>query len=461
VVDTGWALPVTTDDSQARPGEAGGDTLALRLALGFLGVALAAVAILAGLTAVFAARDVSGLARNQRAELTAAIAVAAGAAWERTGSWAGADLSPALDLAARTGADAQIRDSSGTVVAASPGYAALSGKPMFRSAVVVHRRRVGTTVVRFTGAGLSSADHALVVALLRALAAAAGLAALVALVTALAIARRLSRPVARIISVARAMGGGQRDVRVGGVRAPSELRELATAFDQMADKLDRNEQLRRDLVADVAHELRTPVAVLQAGHEALLDGVAEPTPAELASLRDEVLRLAKMIDDLQTLSAADAAAMQLRRRRCDLAVIAADAADSLAARYDAAGTTLERRLAAVDVLADARWLHHLVTNLLTNALKFSPAGSRVAVAAGPDGTDARLVVTDMGVGIPEEDMPHIFERFWRGRQAAQTPGSGIGLAIAAEIAAAHGGQLAARSRPGAGTEMTLTLPRAR
>lgn len=449
-----------TDDGQARPRQTGGDTLALRLALAFLGVALAAVAILAGLTAVFAARDVSGLARSQRSELTAAIAVAAGAAWERTGSWAGADLSPSLELAARTGADAQIRDASGAIVAASQGYAAQAGKPMFRTAVIVHGRRVGTMVVRFTGAGLSSADHALVVALLRALAATGGLAALVALVTALAIARRLSRPVARIISVARSMGGGQRDVRVGDVRAPSELRELATAFDQMADKLDRNEQLRRDLVADVAHELRTPVAVLQAGHEALLDGVAEPTPAELASLRDEVLRLAKMIDDLQTLSAADAAAMQLKRQRCDLADIAGAAADSLAARYDATGTTLERRLTAVEVMADPRWTHHLVTNLLTNALKFSPAGSRVTVTVGPDENEARLVVTDLGIGIPESDLPHIFERFWRGRQASQIPGSGIGLAIAAEIAAAHGGQLSARSRPGEGTQMTLILPRA-
>jgi two-component system, OmpR family, sensor histidine kinase BaeS len=449
-----------TNEGPAGPPQSGGDTLALRLTLSFLGVALAAVAILAGLTAVFAAKDVSGLARSQRAELTSAIAAAAGAAWERTGSWAGADLSPALDLAARTGADAQIRNTSGTVVAASPGYAAQSGKPMFRSAVLVHRRPVGTMVVRFTGGGLGRADHALVVDLLRALAAAAGLAALVALATALAIARRLSFPVARIISAVRAMGGGQRDVRVAGVRGPTELRELATAFDQMADKLDRNEQLRRDLVADVAHELRTPVAVLQAGHEALLDGVAEPTPAELASLRDEVLRLARMIDDLQTLSAADAAAMQLERQRCDLGSIVAAAADSMDARFDAAGLTVERRLAAVDVLADSRWLHHLVTNLLTNALKFSPAGSRVTVEVRPDEADALVVVSDTGVGIPPDDMPHIFDRFWRGRQALPTPGSGIGLAIAAEIAAGHGGQLTAISQPGEGTEMTLTLPRA-
>ena len=113
-------------------------------------------------------------------------------------------------------------------------------------------------------------------------------------------ARRITRPVARIIAVTRSMARGDRAARVGPVSAPGELRELAAAFDQMADTLDRQEQLRRDLVADVAHELRTPIAVLQAGHEALLDGVAEPTPAQLGSLRDEVLRLAQMVGDLQT-----------------------------------------------------------------------------------------------------------------------------------------------------------------
>lgn len=436
------------------------DTLAVRLALGFLGVAITALVLLAGLTAVFGARDVSDLANHQRAELTTAIAAAAAAVWDRTESWEGVDVSPALDLAAETGAQAQILDASGVNVASSPGFAAAAGRQQFSAPVVADDRRVGQAIVRFTGAGLGSADSTLAGTLLRALATAAGLAALVALVTAFAVARRLARPVARMISVTRAMGGGTRDARVGRVHAPSELRELATAFDQMADLLARNEQLRRDLVADLAHELRTPVAVLQAGHEALLDGVADPTSAELASLRDEVLRLARMVDALQTLSAADAAAMQLSRRRCDLAEVAAAAADSLAARFEAADTVLERELAGVDVLADARWLHHLVTNLLTNALKFSPAGGRVIIGVRPVGNDAVLQVTDFGVGIPAADMPHIFDRFWRGSHASETSGSGIGLAIASELASAHGGELTATSQLGQGTKMTLRLPRA-
>jgi two-component system sensor histidine kinase BaeS len=258
------------------------------------------------------------------------------------------------------------------------------------------------------------------------------------------------------------MGRGERAARVGDVAAPGELRELATAFDQMADSRDRQDQLRRDLVADVAHELRTPVAVLQAGHEALLDGITEPTPDQLASLRDEVLRLARMVGDLQTLAAADAAALHLTRRPRDLASIAAAAADSLAAQFDAAGITLERRLTAVGIDADQRWLHQVVTNLLTNALKFTPEGGRVTIAAGPGGSkgaDAVLTVTDTGSGIPADELPRIFDRFWRGRQAAQLSGSGIGLAVAAELARAHDGQLTALSEVGHGTQMTLTVPR--
>src|SRR5580704_8680218 len=273
-------------------------------------------------------------------------------------------------------------------------------------------------------------------------------------------ARRLTRPVAKIISMTRAMGSGKRTARVGEVRAPGELRELATALDQMADMLARNEQVRRDLVADVAHELRTPVAVLQAGHEALVDGFVEATPDQLSSLRDEVLRLARMVDDLQMLAAADAAVLQLERRPSDLADIAATAADSLAGRFSATGIALDRDLEPAEVMADPRWLHQVVTNLLTNALKFSRPGGQVRIDTGVVGNEAILHVTDSGIGIPAAELPRIFDRFWRGREAAHTSGTGIGLAIAAELARAHGGNLTAASEPGVGTQMTLRLPSA-
>jgi len=435
------------------------DTLRLRLALAFLGVALTAVALLAGLVAAFSAADFSDLASRQRTDLTNAIAVAAGAAWARGDSWTTAELSPVLDLAARTGAVVAIRDQSGQTVIASARFGTSHG-PQSSAPITVDGARIGEVVARSTGTGLGAADRTLEYALLRAIAGAAGLAALLALITGLTVARRITRPVTRLIAVTRAMASGDRTARAGGIQAPGELRDLAIAFDQMAITLDRQDQLRRDLVADVAHELRTPVAILQAGHEALLDGLAEPTPAELSSLRDEVLRLARMIGDLQTLAAADAAALQLALRPGDLAGIAAAAAGSLTRRFEAAGVTLGQELAPVPVRADERWLHQVITNLLTNALKFTPAGGHVSISTSRRDGDAVLRVSDTGVGIPAEDLPHVFDRFWRGQSAATISGSGIGLAVAAELAQAHGGALTARSEPGLGAEFTLTLPAA-
>jgi two-component system, OmpR family, sensor histidine kinase BaeS len=449
-------------DGGGSPARAGrSETLGLRLALTFLAIALAAVALLAGLTAASAAADVANLTNQQRSQLTNAIAVAAGAAWDKNDSWASADLSPVLDLAKQAGLDVRFRDQAGHTVGSSPGFAAQSGAQsgaQSSAPVLVGGQRVGDVTARFTGSGLSAADRVLESDLLRAIAGAAGLAALLALLTGLVVARRITRPVARLLTVTRAMTTGDRTARAGPIRAPAELRELGAAFDQMASTLDRQDQIRRDLVADVAHELRTPVAVLQAGHEALLDGVTEPTPAELTSLRDEVLRLARMVGDLQDLAAADAAALHLERRPCDLAQIAAAAADSLARRFEAAGIAVDRQLSQAQVLGDPRWLHQVSTNMLSNALKFTPPGGRVIIGTRQAGPDAVLDVTDTGPGIPADELPHVFDRFWRGQKAAQTSGSGIGLTVAAELAKAHGGRLTAASQPGHGTQMTLTLP---
>ena len=460
---SGYAAPGRSATDQHRlqgPSGPRGDSLSVHLAVGFLGVALAAIALVTGLTVAFAAVDIGDLVTQQRSDLTKAIAGAAGASWAHQASWYGADLAPTLDLAGRTGAQAELLDEQGSRVTASKGFDALAGEPEFSAPVIGDGQHVGTAIVRFSGAGLGSADPTLRAALIRAAAASAGLAALLSLLAALVVAGRLTRPVAKIISVTRARGRGQRSARIGDVHAPSELREMGQVLDEMADLLDRNEQVRRDLVADIAHELRTPIAVLQAGHEALVDGFAEPTPDQLSSLRDEVLRLARMVEDLQTLAAADAASMHLDRRPSDLANVAATAADSLAGRYSAAGIPLARRLESAEVLADPRWLHQVVTNLLTNALKFSKAGGTVTIDTGGADSEAFLHVSDTGIGIPPDEIPHIFDRFWRGQQAAQTSGTGIGLAIAAELVRAHGGSLTAESEVGVGTVMTLRLPRA-
>ncbi len=431
--------------------------LALRLALAFVGVALCAIALVAGLAAGFEAEDVSLLANQQRQELTQAMEVSAAAAWDRRNNWSDAELTPVVDLASRIGAGVQVTDSAGRLVIASPGFGTGGGVVTQRK-VMVNGQSPGTIRVHFATLGLGGPHRQLRSDLWQAVAGAAGLAALLALLVALGISRRITRPVIRLIEVARERAAGHQNARVGEIRGPAELRELATSFDEMADTLVRQEQLRRNLVADVAHELRTPVAILQAGHEALLDGVIEPTPAQLSSLRDEVVRLTRMVDDLQTLAAAEAAALQLVVEPHDLADIAEAAADSMGSRFDIAEITLKRRLSPAPVLADQRRMHQVITNLLSNAIKFTPAGGTVSLEVSPSGEDAVLSVSDSGVGIAAEELPRLSERFWRGTNAAEVAGSGIGLAVVAELTWAHKGHLDITSAPGQGTQVELRLP---
>jgi two-component system, OmpR family, sensor histidine kinase BaeS len=449
------ARPVASRPWAADRGRAG--SIRLRLALAFVAVALSALALLAGLIAIFAAADVANQASRQQDQLTQAMTTVAGATWDASSSWARADLVPLLAAARRIGAGIEITDVGGRVVAASPGFAH-DARPAQTARVMINGRFVGTIQVRLTGTGLAATDTVLREALWRAIAGAAALTALLAVLAALVMSRRITDPVARLIEVAQATGHGDRDARVGQIRAPAELRDLAATFDRMADNLARQDQLRRDMAADVAHELRTPVAVLQAGHEALIDGVVQPTPRQLSSLRDEVLRLVRLVDDLYTLSSAEAAALQLSLAKCDLAEITATAAGGLASRFDAASIMLEQRLTPVTIMADQGRVHQVVLNLLGNALKFTPAGGQVTVETSAAGPQAQLSVTDTGRGIPVDELPRVFNRFWRGRQSGLVAGSGIGLAIVAELVRGHGGSVQVTSTPGQGTRVVVTFP---
>ena len=255
------------------------------------------------------------------------------------------------------------------------------------------------------------------------------------------------------------MARGNWAVRVGDLPgAAAELHDLATAFDTMADTLTKQEQLRRDLVADVAHELRTPVAVLQANTEALIDGVVPHSREQTVSLHEEVVRLAGMVNDLQVLASAEAAALHLDMTRCDLGMLADVAVDAMTATATVAGVELRRDLQPAFVTGDPARLHQVITNLLSNAVKFTPAGGQVTVSVAAQKTTVTLVITDTGTGIDADEQPRIFDRFWRGRKAADSPGTGIGLAIVADLVAAHHGRIAAESTPGEGTRIVVTFP---
>ena len=432
--------------------------LGRQLALAFVAVALAAIVVLGLISAATTTADITNLTSRQEQNLAAALAVAAGAA-HRHGGWANDDLVLVFKLVARDHSGAQLRDLAGRVVKSSPQFAAQPRTGQLSEPISARGRRVGTVIIRFGGGGLGGVPRAFEAKRWRARFTAAGIAALIALLVSLIMARTITGPLELMLEAVRARGAGVRSVRIKKIRGVGLVRELLESFNQAANALDQRDRLRRNLVADVAHELRTPVAILLASHEAMLDGVTDPTPQNLGSLRDEVLRLARMVDDLQRLAAAEAAALQLTLAPHDLAAIAAEAADSLRGAFGAAGVDLVQRLPEVQVACDADRMREVISNLLTNALKFTPPDGSVRLEtwSGEDGT-ARLRVSDSGIGIAADDLPHVTERFFRGLRSAQmSGGSGIGLTIVAELVRAHGGELEIASEPDHGTQVTVAF----
>ena len=326
-----------------------------------------------------------------------------------------------------------------------------------RVPVVAGGRQVGTVLVSFPPAAQTSAWQARD-AILRAVGAGALLAVLLAAAAALWVSRRTTRPLTALAAAAGAVERGDPDA-VSLLRpGPGELGQVSAAFAAMAGTLQREDELRRAMVADTAHELRTPVTILRGATEELLDGLAEPSTSKLTSLHDEVLRLERLVDDLSALAAAQSAALTLDCAPADLAKIAVHASGELQPMFEDAEVRLDVDTSPVMVHADQARLTQIVTNLLTNAAKFTPPGGHVTLTTRPAGATAELTVTDTGPGIPPGDLPHIFERFWRGTAAAGRAGTGIGLGVVAELTAAHGGTITAASPPGGGTAFTLTLP---
>jgi two-component system sensor histidine kinase BaeS len=227
----------------------------------------------------------------------------------------------------------------------------------------------------------------------------------------------------------------------------------------MADSRSHLEELRRNLVNDVAHELRTPLAALQAGLEEVRDGLVEPDPATLAGLHDQSLRLGRIVADLAALSAAEGAAPPLRRRAVDLARLVRDATAAQEPRLRAADLTVRTDVSGpVTVDGDPDRLRQVLDNLLSNAARYCRPGDQVTVSVRADGGSAVLEVSDTGPGIPPTDLPHVFDRLWRGQDADRVGGSGIGLAVVRELVTAHGGTVVAESDGRTGTTLRVVLP---
>jgi signal transduction histidine kinase len=301
---------------------------------------------------------------------------------------------------------------------------------------------------------LGSVDQSFSIAAAMALTLAAGLAWV--------LSRRILDPVASLTEAARRMEKGQLSQRVP-VTTNDEIGQLAHAFNAMAEGLARAEGLRRNLVTDVAHELRTPLTNVRGYLEALRDGVLEPTPAVIKLLHEEALLLNRLIDDLQDLALAEAGQLKLAPvpappgELIQGAVLAAQPA--AAAKNITLQVEIPPDLPAAPM--DEARIAQVLRNLLANALAHTPQHGRVVVGARTTETAIEVSVQDTGDGIPAEDLPFVFERFYRAdkSRARETGGAGLGLAIVRQLVAAHGGQVWAESLAGQGARLTFTLPR--
>jgi two-component system OmpR family sensor kinase/two-component system sensor histidine kinase BaeS len=275
--------------------------------------------------------------------------------------------------------------------------------------------------------------------------------------------RNLTAPLSRLAEAAQAIGARDlsRRVEIGG---SDEVREVAQAFNEMAAALEGAETLRRNLLADVAHELRTPLSVLQGNLRAILDDVYALDKAEVARLYDETRLLSRLVNDLHELAQAEAGHLALNRQPTQFAELVQSTATAFGAAADAKGVALNWHIPTdlPPVLADPARLTQVLHNLLDNALRHTPAGGNIALRAGCDDGEVWLDVQDSGEGIAPQDLPRVFDRFYRADPARSraTGGSGLGLAIVRAIVEAHGGQVSVASQgvPGQGSTFTLRLP---
>jgi signal transduction histidine kinase len=311
----------------------------------------------------------------------------------------------------------------------------------------------------------SELDAAFRQALMPTLALATALALLTTLIVSYFVARQISYPVHAMVQATRRIAAGHYAERVKAAPANEgdEFGQLAASFNSMAGALERAERHRLDLVGDVAHELRTPIATLEGYLEGLLDGVVEPNERTWAKLHDEAGRLRRLVDDLQELSRAEARQIQLSLQPVAPTTIATIALDRLAPQFVEKGVALESSVhdTLPLVLADQDRAVQVLTNLLSNALRYTPSDGHVTLTVVRAGEQVAFRVRDTGVGISSEQLPLLFERFYRVDKSRTRAigGSGIGLTIAKALTEAMGGQISAESPGlGQGSTFTFTLP---
>jgi signal transduction histidine kinase len=275
------------------------------------------------------------------------------------------------------------------------------------------------------------------------------------------LAKRLSSPILKTVSVAKEISDGDYAVRIKESSNTKELEELVFAINHLADSLGKQEALRKQLTADVAHELRTPLTSVGTHLEAMIEGVWEPTTERLQSCHDEILRIGKIIQDLERLAKVESENIKLEKSRINITEAVDQALNSLAPEIRKKNLHVVTTGVGSDIEADLNRITQVLINLISNAVKYTPEDGMIAVHLSESDADLRIQVKDNGIGIGQEDQPFIFERFYRADKSRNrmTGGTGIGLAIVKSIVDAHGGTVEVESQLNEGSCFTITLPK--
>ncbi len=272
--------------------------------------------------------------------------------------------------------------------------------------------------------------------------------------------RRFVHPLAEVIYAARAVADGNFETRIP-TKGPQDLRALSESFNEMAASLERSDRERRDMLADVAHELRTPLSVIRGRLEGIVDGIYLETGAPVSTALEQTYLLERLVDDLRLLTLAESRQLHFESKPVDLGNLAAHVTDlfQAEAREKNIVLTLGCFSENLTVTADAQRAEQVIANLVSNALRYVPEGGRVWIEVSADGESVSLSVNDNGKGIPEADLPFIFDRFWRKDKSRSriSGGTGLGLAIAKQLVEAQGGKISAHNLDEGGLQIQITL----
>lgn len=449
-------------------------TFGRRLAIGFALVAAVTAALAALMISWAWTTQFNQYVRNNLQVTADGIAQVASEAYGQTGEWSLSTLMAIPRFGPSRGIIVQILDQSGELIYDSTTqnyiHEQMGGQdftvdpegPVVTSPIRVDEVPVGTVRVWAYGpsALLTDQDAKFRQGSFTALTVAALLAIALASMGGLWFSTFLVRPIETITQTARALRGGDAHARTA-LTGDDEIAVLGRAFDEMADAIEADRELERRLTADVAHELRTPLQAIQATVEAMQDGVLPADEEHLGVVRNETVRLARLADAILELTRLERGSLQFDLRPVDPAVPVKSAVDAHAALVEAKELSLTWAFeSGMTVLADADRINQAVNNLLANAVRYTPPGGAVDVMLRRDSDCAMILVSDSGIGIDPDDLPHVFDRFWRADAARSTGtgGVGIGLSVTREIVERHKGSISVERRPEGGTRFTIALP---